>query len=120
MFDRLSINPGVAGTTGELCGTMLLRQQWTGFDGHPKTALLNVHGSIKRISSGVGLSVFLDKLGQQKSTYARLSYSFHRKIRTGNHRYRFGQRPMSHTLGNDWQAHGSHLPGQLHSCEWQQ
>ncbi|MBK7383282.1 MAG: type IX secretion system membrane protein PorP/SprF [Flavobacteriales bacterium] len=104
MFDRLSINPGVAGTTGELCGTMLLRQQWTGFDGAPKTALLNVHGSIKRISSGVGLSVFLDKLGQQKSTYARLSYSFHRKIGPGTIGIGLAAGLMSHTLGNDWQA----------------
>jgi type IX secretion system PorP/SprF family membrane protein len=106
MFDRLSINPGVAGTTGELCGTMLLRQQWTGFDGAPKTALLNVHGNIKRISSGVGLSVFMDKLGQQNSTYARLSYSFHRKVGSAGGTLGIGLAAgmMSHTLGNDWRA----------------
>ncbi|MBK9176472.1 MAG: type IX secretion system membrane protein PorP/SprF [Flavobacteriales bacterium] len=104
MFDRLSVNPGVAGTTGELCGTMILRQQWTGFDGAPKTALLNVHGSIKRISSGVGLSVFLDKLGQQNSTYARVHYSFHRKIGPGTIGIGLSAGMMSHTLGSDWQA----------------
>ena len=83
MFDRLSINPAVAGTSGQLCGTLLLRQQWTGFDGAPKTALLNVQAPITRISSGIGLSVYLDQLGQQKSTMARFSYSFHRKVGPG-------------------------------------
>ncbi|MFN3875497.1 MAG: type IX secretion system membrane protein PorP/SprF [Flavobacteriales bacterium] len=104
MFDRLSINPGVAGTTGELCGTLLLRQQWTGFDGAPRTALFNAHGKIQRISSGVGLSVFLDELGQQKSTYARLHYSFHRRLGTGTLGIGLSAGMMSHTLGNRWLA----------------
>jgi type IX secretion system PorP/SprF family membrane protein len=104
MFDRLSINPGVAGTTGELCATALFRQQWTGFDGAPKTGLLNVHGNIKRISSGVGMSVFMDQLGQQKSTYARLSYSFHRKIGPGTIGIGLAAGMMSHTLGSKWIA----------------
>lgn len=104
MFDRLSVNPAVAGTTGELCATALLRQQWSGFDGAPKTGLFNVHGAIKRISSGVGLSVFIDELGQQKSTYARFHYSFHRKVGPGTIGIGLSAGLMSHTLGNDWLA----------------
>lgn len=104
MFDRLSINPAVAGTSGQLCGTLLLRQQWTGFDGAPKTALLNVQAPISRISSGVGLSVYLDELGQQKSTYARFSYSFHRKVGPGKIGIGLMAGMMSHNLGNDWLA----------------
>ncbi|MEO8590700.1 MAG: type IX secretion system membrane protein PorP/SprF [Flavobacteriales bacterium] len=104
MFDRLSINPAVAGTTGQLCGTLLLRQQWSGFDGAPRTALLNAHMPIKRISSGVGISVFLDELGQQKSTFARFSYSFHRKVGAGTLGIGLSAGMVSHTLGNDWQA----------------
>lgn len=104
MFDRLSINPAVAGTSGQLCGTLLLRQQWTGFDGAPKTALLNVQAPITRISSGIGLSVYLDQLGQQKSTMARFSYSFHRKVGPGKLGIGLMAGMMSHTLGNDWQA----------------
>ncbi|HRH37732.1 MAG TPA: type IX secretion system membrane protein PorP/SprF [Flavobacteriales bacterium] len=105
MFDRLSINPAVAGMSGQLCGTLLLRQQWTGFDGAPKTALLNVQTPINRINSGVGLSVYLDQLGQQKSTYARFSYSYHIKVGpTGKLGVGFMAGMMSHTLGNNWQA----------------
>jgi len=102
MFDRLSINPAVAGTTGQLCATGFFRQQWAGFDGAPKTGLLNAHMGIKRISSGVGLSVYLDELGQQKSTFARLSYSFHRKLGPGTFGIGLSAGLVSHSLGRNW------------------
>lgn len=80
MFDRLSINPAVAGADGNICATALLRQQWTGFDGAPKTGLINLQGPIAKINSGVGLSFYYDKLGQEKSTIARLHYAYHFKV----------------------------------------
>ena len=80
MFDRLSINPAVAGGTGNICATALLRQQWSGFDGAPKTGLLNLQGPISKINSGVGLSVYYDKLGFERSTIVRLHYAYHLKL----------------------------------------
>lgn len=80
MFDRLSVNPAVAGSSGNICATALLRQQWTGFDGAPKTGLLNLQGPLTKIHSGLGLSVYYDKLGQEKSTIARLHYAYHFKV----------------------------------------
>lgn len=80
MFDRLSVNSAVSGGTGNICATALLRQQWTGFDGAPKTGLLNLQGPINKINSGVGLSVYYDKLGQERSTIVRLHYAYHLKV----------------------------------------
>ncbi len=80
MFDRLSVNSAVAGSTGNICATALLRQQWSGFDGAPKTGLINVQGPLSKINSGLGLSVYYDKLGQEKSTIARLHYAYHFKV----------------------------------------
>ena len=80
MFDRLSINPAVAGSSGNICATALLRQQWTGFDGAPKTGLVNLQGALPKINSGIGLSVYFDKLGQEKSTIARVHYAYHLKV----------------------------------------
>jgi type IX secretion system PorP/SprF family membrane protein len=80
MFDRLSVNPAVAGVGGNLCATALLRQQWSGFDGAPKTGLINLQGPLATINSGLGLSVYFDKLGQEKSTIARLHYAYHFKL----------------------------------------
>lgn len=80
MFDRLSINPAVAGSTGNICATALMRQQWTGFEGAPKTGLLNLQGALPKINSGVGLSVYYDKLGFETSTIMRAHYAYHLKV----------------------------------------
>ncbi|MCB0771931.1 MAG: type IX secretion system membrane protein PorP/SprF [Flavobacteriales bacterium] len=80
MFDRMSVNPAVAGSTGNICATALLRQQWTGFDGAPKTGLINLQAPITKINSGLGLTAYFDKLGQEKSTIVRLHYAYHLKV----------------------------------------
>lgn len=104
MFDRLSINPAVAGTSGQLCATGFFRQQWSGFDGAPKTGLFNAQMPINKISSGVGLSAYFDKLGQMNSNFVRLSYSFHRKIGPGTFGVGLSAGLLAHSLGNNWIA----------------
>jgi len=80
MYDRLSINPGYAGSQDAFCATLLGRQQWSGFTGQPNTGLLNVSGPIPSIRSGVGLSLMLDEIGPQSTTTLRLSYAYHIKL----------------------------------------
>ncbi|MBK7083499.1 MAG: type IX secretion system membrane protein PorP/SprF [Flavobacteriales bacterium] len=104
MFDRISINPGVAGTSGSMCVTALLRQQWSGFEGAPKTGLFNFQMPISKISSGVGISFYADQLGQQKGTIARLHYSFHRKLGPGTLGMGLYVGMTSRSLGSDWIA----------------
>ena len=41
MFDNISFNPGYAGMNNNICGTILGRQQWAGFEGSPTTGILN-------------------------------------------------------------------------------
>ena len=41
MFNKLSVNPGSAGHNGGICGTILTRSQWMGFDGRPQTHLFS-------------------------------------------------------------------------------
>jgi len=77
MFDRLSINPGYTGIDNKICITGIFREQWAGFEGQPQTFLLNVHGPVKTLRGGVGLSYFNDQLGFFKHNVARLSYSYH-------------------------------------------
>jgi type IX secretion system PorP/SprF family membrane protein len=80
MYDRLSVNPGFAGSDDAICATLFGRQQWSGFSGQPNTALLNISAPIKSIKSGVGFSLYLDELGPLSTTQARLSYAYHLKI----------------------------------------
>jgi len=39
MFNILTYNPGIAGTSGMICATAINRQQWLGFDGSPRTTI---------------------------------------------------------------------------------
>lgn len=83
MYDRLSVNPGAAGSQDAICATLLGRQQWSGFTGQPNTGLLNISAPIESIRSGVGVSVYLDEIGPQTTTSARLSYAYHLKLGGG-------------------------------------
>ncbi len=113
MFDRLSINPGVARASDSWCGTAIGRQQWSGFSGQPNTGLLNVSGPIPSIRSGIGATVYLDELGPQSVTAARLSYAYHLKLGgTTKLGLGIGIGVISSTLSSDWRAY-DYLDGNL-------
>lgn len=87
MFNRLGVNPGYAGTTYSgyksqgVCATLLYRNQWTGFSGGPKSILFSAdYGTI--FNGGVGLTVSQDKAGFEKTTMAKLAYSYHLHVGT--------------------------------------
>jgi type IX secretion system PorP/SprF family membrane protein len=76
MFNKLSVNPGYAGTSQALCGTLMYRDQWDKFPGAPKTGLFSLdYGRI--LGGGVGLTVDQDQLGFDKTLKAKLAYSYH-------------------------------------------
>lgn len=83
MFDRLSINPGYTGIDNKICITGIFREQWAGFEGQPQTFLLNVHGPVKILRGGAGLSYYNDQLGFFKHNVARLSYAYHLPVGRG-------------------------------------
>lgn len=107
MYDRLSVNPGFAGSKDALCATLLGRQQWSGFEGQPNTGLLNLSAPIKSINSGVGLTVFSDELGPQSTLGARLSYAYHLKLGNAGTKLGLGIAVgmLSSSLNNDWIAY---------------
>jgi type IX secretion system PorP/SprF family membrane protein len=78
MFNTLTYNPGVAGTSGMICASALNRQQWVGFKGAPSTTLFNVSApvSLFGIKSGVGLLVESDNIGFDKDINLSASYSY--------------------------------------------
>jgi type IX secretion system PorP/SprF family membrane protein len=83
MFDNLSFNPGYAGMNNNICGTIINREQWVGFDGRPSTKLLNVHSPVEMLRGGLGFSYISDKLGVESNNIARLSYSYHMGLGAG-------------------------------------
>lgn len=76
MFNRLSVNPGYAGASDALCGTLIGRQQWMGFDGAPRKFLMSVDMPIYKIKSGVGINIMQDQLGFDKTIIANVNYAY--------------------------------------------
>jgi len=84
MYDKLSFNPGYAGLNKSICGTIIFREQWSGFSGNPTTALINVHAPVKMLRGGLGFTYVSDKLGFESNNLARLSYSYHMGLGVGD------------------------------------
>ncbi|GAB4145937.1 MAG: type IX secretion system membrane protein PorP/SprF [Bacteroidia bacterium] len=77
MYNKMFMNPAYAGMRQALCGTMIARQQWSGFDGAPQSGVLSVDGYVNPLHGGLGLNVMYDKLGFEQTMAYRLAYSFH-------------------------------------------
>src|SRR6186713_136260 len=77
MFTKLYYNPGFAGANDAICGTLLYRNQWTGFGGEPKTAMLTADMPMDALHGGIGLSVHaLDNLGSGSSLNIKANYAY--------------------------------------------
>ncbi len=79
MFNTMSVNPGYAGSRGQLSIAALYRSQWVGLDGAPKSQTLNLHSPIRNSKLGYGLSIVNDNIGdgvvQETAFDAVISYT---------------------------------------------
>ena len=84
MFTKLTSNAGYAGSSDAICGTLLYRNQWTGFGGEPKSMLLTVDMPLEVLHGGIGLTVIAsDALGPEKNTNIRGAYAYRMDLGTG-------------------------------------
>jgi type IX secretion system PorP/SprF family membrane protein len=82
-YNHLTVNPGYAGINQVICATAIHRQQWIGFEGHPVSTVFNLSGYLRKISSGIGLSVLSDNIGFQKNVGLHLNYSYQLELADG-------------------------------------
>lgn len=89
MFNTLAFNPAYAGSGDVLTVMALARQQWTGFDGAPRTQTIVGHSPLRNQSIAIGASILNDKAGPVSQTGAYIDVAY--RIRTGtNSRLAFG------------------------------
>jgi len=114
MFNTLTYNPGVAGTSGLICATALNRQQWVGFKGAPSTTVFNISAPVApfRIKSGVGLLIESDNVGFDKDINLSLSYSYLMDVGTGKLGIGLSLGMLNKTLSPEWLIPGGdvHTP----------
>jgi type IX secretion system PorP/SprF family membrane protein len=105
MFNMLTYNPGVAGTSGMICATALNRQQWVGFKGAPSTTVFNISApvSLFSIKSGVGLLVESDNIGFDKDINLSASYSYLTDLGMGKLGIGLSLGMLNKTLSPTWQ-----------------
>jgi type IX secretion system PorP/SprF family membrane protein len=85
MFNRLYVNPAYAGSSDGICGTLLYRNQWTGFDGAPKTGLFSIDAPVNFLHGGLGLTVLAaDELGFENTFAVKLAYALRFNLGAGN------------------------------------
>ena len=81
MFNMLNINPAYAGSRGLATSTALYRNQWVGIQGAPQTASFSFDAPIKEKKIGLGVQLYDDRLGIERSTGLKASYAFRIQLR---------------------------------------
>lgn len=82
-FTRMGINPGYAGANGAYCGTLLYRNQWTGFGGEPKTFYFSLDAPVYVLHGGLGLNFANDQIGFNTNRNFGLSYAYRTQLGNG-------------------------------------
>ncbi len=80
MYNKLPINAGYTGTREVLSIRALYRDQWTGFDGAPKTVSLGINSPFKKESSSMGFYMVHDRLGVTNQTWFDVTYAYKIKL----------------------------------------
>jgi type IX secretion system PorP/SprF family membrane protein len=103
MFNKLFTNPGYTGSSEGICGSLLYRNQWTGFEGNPSTVVFGIDAPVEFLKGGLGLSVMAtDELGFEKTFAAKLSYAFRFNVGQGNLAIGVDAGMVQKSLGSDF------------------
>jgi len=76
MFNKLTINPGYAGSREVFSADMVYRYQWVGLEGAPRTLALSMHAPLRYDHIAVGGYIYSDQIGPQIDQGALLTYAY--------------------------------------------
>ena len=87
MFNRMSYNPGYAGSSGSICFSAMYRNQWMGFTidppasgGYAASVPVNILAAfdmpVKFLHGGIGLTFTNDKIGYWTNNVINFDYAF--------------------------------------------
>jgi type IX secretion system PorP/SprF family membrane protein len=114
MFNTLTYNPGIAGTSQMICATAINRQQWISFEGAPTTTLFHISAPVSpfRINSGVGLLVESDNIGFDRDINVSGIYSYVLDVGSGNLGIGINLGMLNKSISPEWNipAGESHVP----------
>jgi type IX secretion system PorP/SprF family membrane protein len=83
MNNKLMYNAGYAGNSGNICGVLHYRQQWTNFTGAPTSFALTADMRVPETPFGVGLNVMTDKIGPMNTLFLRIPVAYNMQLMGG-------------------------------------
>jgi type IX secretion system PorP/SprF family membrane protein len=75
LFNLLNLNPAYAGTKGEPTITTTFFKQWVTVPGSPTTAIFSIDAPLFEHHLGLGLQLYNNSLGMERTTGANLSFA---------------------------------------------
>ena len=88
LLNTMSINPAYAGSREALSISMFHRNQWTGFEGAPKTVTLAMHSPMRNEKVGLGFLAVNDRSGISSSNLVSGNFAY--RIRMDKGIFSFG------------------------------
>ena len=76
MFNKLSVNPGYAGSRDLLSADLIYRYQWVNIDGAPKTVSASLHSPLNNPHLALGMNITNDKIGPTSNTSAMATCAY--------------------------------------------
>jgi len=83
-FNKLTYNPGYAGSFQSPTLTAVVRNQWIGLEGAPNTQLLSYTQPLLNDRVGVGLNLVRNNIGITRTITADLAYAYRIALRRGH------------------------------------
>lgn len=78
LFNAYAFNPAVAGSNPYIQANMNYRNQWTGFDGAPKTYMASMYGPFRKSKKvALGGMIMTDLTGLLQRTAGYFTYAYH-------------------------------------------
>jgi len=76
MFNKLSVNPGYAGSRDALAVDAIYRYQWVNIPGAPKTFSASVHSPLTNEHLGLGFNMYNDVIGATVNQGATATFAY--------------------------------------------
>ena len=83
MYNKLSYNPAYAGSNESACVTGIIRSQWAGLNGAPKTQVLSFNMPLRNQRVGIGANITRNTVGISERLTIDGAYSYRIRTATG-------------------------------------
>lgn len=100
IFNKLTYNPGYAGSFISPTVTAIYRNQWLGIDGAPKTQILSFTQALFGENVGIGLNLRRNTIGITKSVTVEAAYCYRIRLRRGH--LGIGVMPSVRSFSQNW------------------